>query len=250
MQLAHAPPSIWQANVLPASVEVKLKLALVEVVGFAGFAVIVVFGAVRSIVQVKLAGVPSVFPAASVALTWKVCEPAARPLYVCGLVQAAKAAPSSEHWKLEPVSVELKLKLGPVELDGLDGVDVIVVSGAVSSIVHVYVAGVGSVFPTASVARTWKVCEPAARLLKLRGLVQAANAAPSSEHWKVEPASFDVKLKHEVLVFVGFGGVAVMVVSGAVRSIVQVRLTGVASVFPAGSVALTSNVWLPSVRPV
>ena len=48
--------------------------------GSLGCAVIVVFGAVVSIVQVKLAGVGSVLPAASVARTWKVCEPWLRPV--------------------------------------------------------------------------------------------------------------------------------------------------------------------------
>ena len=67
-------------NEPPLSVEVNEKLALVEFVGFAGFAVIVVSGAVVSTVQVKLAGVASVFPAASVAFTWKVWLPSARPL--------------------------------------------------------------------------------------------------------------------------------------------------------------------------
>jgi hypothetical protein len=57
-------------------------------VGFPGFAVIVVSGGVTSIVQVLLAGVGSVLPSGSVARTWNVCEPAASPLYVRGLVHA------------------------------------------------------------------------------------------------------------------------------------------------------------------
>ena len=48
--------------------------------GSFGWAVIVVFGAAVSIVQVKLAGVASVLPAASVARTWKVWEPSPRPV--------------------------------------------------------------------------------------------------------------------------------------------------------------------------
>jgi hypothetical protein len=44
-------------------VDVKLKLALVLLVSAAGLAVMVVSGAVVSMVQVKLAGVGSVFPA-------------------------------------------------------------------------------------------------------------------------------------------------------------------------------------------
>ena len=35
----------------------------------------------------QAAGLPSVFPAPSVARTEKVCEPSARALYPCGLVQ-------------------------------------------------------------------------------------------------------------------------------------------------------------------
>jgi hypothetical protein len=52
-------------------------------------------------------------------------------------VQVAKAAPSRLHWKVDPPSVEVKLKLGAVELLAAGGADVIVVSGAVRSIVHV-----------------------------------------------------------------------------------------------------------------
>ena len=37
-------------------------------------------------------------------------------------------------------------------------------------------------------------------------------------------------------------------VSGAPESIVKLREAGVGSVLPAGSVALTSKVWLPSAR--
>ena len=80
--------------------------------------------------------------------------------------------------------------------------------------------------------------------------MQAPKAAPSSLHSKVDPASVDVKLKLAEVEFVGSAGPAVIVVSGADRSIVHVWLAGVPSVFPAGSVARTSNVWLPAVKPV
>jgi hypothetical protein len=45
-------------------------------------------------------------------------------------------------------------------------------------------------------------------------------------------------------------GVAVSDVSGAVASTVHAACAGVASTFPAGSTASTSNVWLPSARPL
>jgi hypothetical protein len=62
--------------------------------GLLGLAVIVVSGAVKSIVHVKLAGVPT-FPIASVPRTANVWLPAASPVYEVGLVHAAKALPSS-----------------------------------------------------------------------------------------------------------------------------------------------------------
>jgi hypothetical protein len=64
---------------VPASLELNEKLGLGSLLGSAGLTVIEVLGAVRSIVQVCVAGVASVLPAASVARTSKVCEPAARP---------------------------------------------------------------------------------------------------------------------------------------------------------------------------
>jgi adenine deaminase len=78
VQAAKTPASSLHSKVLLASVDVKLKLALVLLVVAAGLAVIVVSGAVVSMVQVKLAGVASVLPTASVARTWKVWLPTAR----------------------------------------------------------------------------------------------------------------------------------------------------------------------------
>jgi len=77
-----------------------------------------------------------VFPAASVALTWKLWLPMGRPLYACGLLHAVKATPSSEHWKVEPLSVEAKPKLALADVVGFDGLELIVVSGAIESTVH------------------------------------------------------------------------------------------------------------------
>jgi hypothetical protein len=76
----QAPPSSRHSNVEPPWVALKEKLAFAEPLGSLGCAVIVVSGAVVSIVQVKLAGEASVLPAVSVARTSKVCEPSARPV--------------------------------------------------------------------------------------------------------------------------------------------------------------------------
>jgi hypothetical protein len=147
-----------QVKVAPAS-DVKLKLAAALLLGFVGDAEIVAVGATVSIVHVKLAAVPAL-PAASVALTWNVCEPSARPAYAFGLVQLANVPPSSAHVNVAPAS-EAKPNEAPDDVLGFVGDDEIVTDGATESIVHVKLAG-APVFPAASVAFTWKVCEPSA----------------------------------------------------------------------------------------
>ena len=79
--LVHAvavPPSSLQVNVEPVFELVKLKVAEVRFVGLSGCAVIVTVGGVVSIVQ--FAVTLPVLPAGSVAVTLKVCAPAARPV--------------------------------------------------------------------------------------------------------------------------------------------------------------------------
>jgi hypothetical protein len=57
------PPSRRHSNVEPGFEELKVKLGVVSLEGSAGVEPIVEFGAVKSTVQVKLSGVPSVLPA-------------------------------------------------------------------------------------------------------------------------------------------------------------------------------------------
>ena len=77
-------------------------------------------------------------PAVSVARTSKVWLPAlSAGEIVAGLEQEVQPALSMRHSKVEPVSFELKLKLGVVSLDGSDGCESIVVFGAVASTSHV-----------------------------------------------------------------------------------------------------------------
>jgi hypothetical protein len=123
--------------VLPPSVDVKLKPAVVAFVGFGGLAVIEVSGGAASIVQVYPAGVGSVLPAGSVARTWKVWLPVESPEYAFGLVQIEKPPPSSWHWNVLPPSVDVKLKLAAAEFVGLRGLSVMNVSGGPVSTVHV-----------------------------------------------------------------------------------------------------------------
>jgi hypothetical protein len=71
-QVLKAALSKLHANVDPASVAEKLNDTDVLLTEPDGPAVIVVSGAMVSTVHIRLAGVPSTFPAASVARTWKV----------------------------------------------------------------------------------------------------------------------------------------------------------------------------------
>ena len=64
-------------------------------------------------------------------------------------------------------------------------------------------------------------------------------------HSKVLPASEVVKLKLAAALFVTVGGELVRVVSGAVRSMVHVKLAGEGSTLLAPSIARAWNVWLP-----
>jgi len=105
----------------------------------------------------------STFPAWSVARTEKVCEPSDSAVYVFGVVQPAYAPASRLHSNVEPDSVETRSKVALVEGVCAGGVVApIDVTGGVVSIVHVYDAGLGSVFAAVSVALTWKVCGPSA----------------------------------------------------------------------------------------
>src|SRR5947209_19110753 len=90
------------------------------------------------ICQVWEAGVGSTLPAASFARTWNVCDPAPSPEYDFGLVQTANVPASSLHSYVRLVagvtsSVPVKPKLAELLVDGLDGPEVILVSGGVVS---------------------------------------------------------------------------------------------------------------------
>jgi hypothetical protein len=66
---------------------------------------------------------------------------------------------SKRHWKLAPGSDE-KLKVGVASWVVPEGPETMVVWGGVESTVKLWEAGVWSVFPAGSVARTWKVWGP------------------------------------------------------------------------------------------
>ena len=83
-------------------------------------------------------------PAASLALTLKVWEPLAKPVYVLGEEHALKAPLSREHSKEEPASEEEKVNVASLLLAFPEGPESMVVCGGV-------VSGGGGVVPAAVV---------------------------------------------------------------------------------------------------
>src|SRR5918996_2667883 len=136
-------------------------------------------------------------------------------------MQAAKAAPSREHSKVEPDSLELKWKEALVLVVVAGGAIVIVVCGAAVSTVIARLAGLVSVLPAASVARTSNVCAPSDNAPVVCGEVQAAKAPASTRHWKLAPASLE-NPNVGVESLVRPVGPEVIVAGGATVSTVQV----------------------------
>ena len=134
-------------------------------------------------------------------------------------------APSSEHWKVDGVSLLTKAKPALATLLVEAGLDVIATVGAVVSTVHVKLAGAPT-FPAVSVARTWNVCEPSTIPTSSNGLVQELKLDASNAHSNVE-GSFAENVKCASLVPDGLVGESVIVVVGGVvsASVVNVQLT-------------------------
>lgn len=99
--------------------------------------------------------------------------------------------------------------------------------------VNVRAAGLGSVFPASSTARTRKVWFPRSSACRVLGDLHGLKGAPSSEHSKVERFSLELNLKVGVRSRVLPPGPAVMVVSGACESSTYVRTFEQAEVLPA-----------------
>ena len=84
------------------------------------------------------------------------------------------------------------------------------------------------------------MCGPFATVLE-NGEEQTENGSVSIAHSKVD-ASVEVKVKPAAVELVNGGGLSVIVVFGAVRSIVHAKVAGVGSTLPSWSIARTSNV--------
>src|SRR5215510_13468255 len=100
------------------------------------------------------------------------------------------------------------------------------VSGSRVSTVKLREAGVWSVLPAGSVARTEKVWGPSAREAVVSGEEQGAQAPESTRHSKDEPGWSESKVKVGVGLLVGPAGPLRMLVSGSRVSTVKLREAG------------------------
>ena len=183
------------------------------------------------------------FPAASVARAFSVCEPSPRDGVVKGVVQGVQPPPSRSHSNVDGDSVEprpnvgvavalgfgrrrgeRRVRGGQVDRPGVRRRRRVDVAGGVLGPHLERVRGLG---------------QPACTTL---GLEQSANAPPSSRHSKPGPASDAVNEKLALVEFEAAGGEEVIVVFAGVVSTVNVNDAGVASTLPAASIARTSNV--------
>ena len=109
------------------------------------------------------------------------------------------------------------------------------------------IAGVWSLLPAASVARTRRRCGPWPRARYVFGELQACHAPWSSWHSNVLPCSEE---ENESVVDFPWTETEVIVVLGATVSTFQVLAAGDRSFVPAESLARTSKVCEPCGRPV
>jgi hypothetical protein len=151
------------------SVELNVKFATGFAVDDGGPELIVVFGALVSTVIDRLAGVASAWPAASTARTRNVWAPDVSVEVVNGEEQVVNAPVSTEHWNVDGVSLDVNANVGVESFVGPLGPELMVVSGGVVSTVIERVAGVGSMFPAASTARTANACGPSASTAVVNG---------------------------------------------------------------------------------
>ena len=140
--------SVYSRTVEPASA-VPLIVGELSLAGESGSVSLSVGGpgAVVSTTHVRVAGVGSVLPAASMARIASVCAPSASAVSNVGDTHAAQAPASSLHSNVDAACEEENAKLDDAEAVVPGGPESIVVCGGAVSIVNVLVAGVASVLP-------------------------------------------------------------------------------------------------------
>ena len=166
----------FSSSTQPSAAAVRLMLASAQLVGAA-------------IAQVCRAGVRSMFSCESVARTSKVCDPTSKLLNTIGLEHSSQASGSrvsSRHsYSMNcggvRSSVALNVNVAEFSVVPLTGASRISVSGGTRLVMSKgCCAGVGSVFPARSIARTSKIQLPSSPSGADHGLAQLRKASSGS----------------------------------------------------------------------
>ena len=123
-------------------------------------------GIATSTVQVWIAGVGSLLPAVSVAVTWNVCEPLTRLLKVWGEPQSSISSPSMKQM-YETASPDENVKVAESLFTMPEGPESMVVSGAVLSTVTTLALEVVELNPK-STARAVKLTGPSPTIFEFQ----------------------------------------------------------------------------------
>src|SRR5262245_44668431 len=156
-------------------------------------------GCTVSTVKVRCAGVGSQLPAASQAATVKVWSPSAMSVNDVGELHAVTGAPSRAHVNVAPGSDE-NAKAGSWAAESTAGPESTAVSGGVVSgagptgatYAKARSAGVLSLLPALSIAKTLNTCGPGATTGSVWAEAHLAAAPPSSRHLNLERFSLEV----------------------------------------------------------
>jgi hypothetical protein len=148
-------------------------------------------------------------------------------------------------------SFDETLKVGVVSFENSSGPSTRLVSGSVTSTIQMKPRGSLSL-PRSSTERTSKPFMPAGRSVRSTGESHSSQAVgPGSQrHSKRSTVASSLEnSKWAVVAEVNGFGASSRSGFGAVRSICQAWVAGDGSSLPAGSLAKTLKVWLPSARP-
>ena len=238
--LLHEPPYV----IVPASVELNVKLGVVSFVGFGTGVTTARIGAIVSIVKDGTCRTEEMFPAASVTVTvqseYVPATSASNVMVSLPLVADVVAEEQEPPYAIVPASVELNVNEGVVSFAGVGTGVTTASTGASVSIVNAGISNTEEIFPAASVTvivqSEYVPATSASNVIVLLPLVADAVADEQEPPYVIAPPSVELNVKFGVVSFVGLGTGVTVASVGAVRSMTNVGTFKIEERFPAASV--------------
>ena len=230
-------PQASVAVALPSAASIATEVGLQPSAPFAGVPVAVIAGAVASTIQVAVLDVLDVLPQASIAANVLVCTRRHPSLDMLPVDEVKVAVPQASVAVAAPNAASIAADVGLHPRAPLAGVPVAVITGAVTSTVHVAVLDVADVLPQASVAVNVLVCERRHPLLTILPVDDVTAGVPQASVAVAAPNAASIAADVGLHPRAPLAGVPVAVITGAVISTVHVAVLDVADVLPHASVA-------------